>query len=77
MKHIDKLYHFIVGAVIAFFVTALLGVFAGIIAAGVAGYLKEKFDEKDYGLFDVKDFWATLAGGVVGAYAFSLLVQYV
>lgn len=73
-KHIDKIYHAIAGAVIAFLIiffvsltnwsefTAHVIAFCAVI---IAGALKEFKDWKDYGKADMYDIIATVIGGIL------------
>lgn len=73
-KHIDKLYHFIAGAVIAVLTIFFLGItnwseftihaiaFCAVI---VGGAWKEFKDWKDYGYADMYDIIATVLGGIL------------
>lgn len=74
IKHIDKIYHAIAGAVISFLIiffvsftnwsefTAHVIAFLAVI---IAGALKEFKDWKDYGKPDMYDIIATVLGGIL------------
>lgn len=72
----DKGAHALGGLVIAQAVTLTLAHFfatedvlpiaAGIAVATVAGFIKEWWDERHNGTCDVKDFIATVVGGLIG-----------
>ena len=66
---LDKLMHIFVGIVIGIVVTMLSNPVAGIIAALGAGAFKEWVIDgwMKWGNFDPMDFWATVAGGVIGS----------
>tara|TARA_R110002074_G_scaffold87945_4_gene194069 strand:- start:3201 stop:3419 length:219 start_codon:yes stop_codon:yes gene_type:complete len=55
---IDKILHFLVGG----WIYASSG---SLLVVALIGILKEMFDEKDYGGFDLIDFLYTIGGGFV------------
>ena len=55
---IDKILHFLVGGWV-------FAIFGSLLLVALVGILKEMFDEKQYGGFDLIDFLYTIAGGVV------------
>jgi hypothetical protein len=68
----DKLLHFAVGAAVGVAAggcgLAIAGPYGGIagpLAALLAGAGKEIKDKRDYGVFDIADLAATVAGGVL------------
>lgn len=61
----DKWLHFICGVLIAAFFCITLGMKACIVPVLFAGFLKEFFDQLTTGVFDWRDFIATLIGGLV------------
>lgn len=72
---LDKIAHFLIGAVLALALGYLLPPVFGVLASVLAGALKELYDHfhPDTHTVDVMDFVATLAGGCAGSsYVFTL-----
>tara|TARA_R110002167_G_scaffold196450_3_gene399369 strand:- start:256 stop:474 length:219 start_codon:yes stop_codon:yes gene_type:complete len=63
---IDKILHFLVGG----WIYASSG---SLLVVALIGILKEMFDEKDYGGFDLIDFLYTIGGGFVMCLIITLL----
>ena len=78
MIPVDKLLHFLVGAVIAFIVTPLTNPVAGVCAALAAGAAKEWLWDAwlQKGNFEGWDAFATTLGGIAAAAVFTLLRSY-
>jgi uncharacterized protein involved in cysteine biosynthesis len=63
----DKVLHFVAGLVIAGIIGALSSPILGLTAGIFAGIAKEVVDYLRYGGPDPQDFYATLAGAILGA----------
>lgn len=77
MIAMDKKLHIAAGLVIAVVVGLLFGAGVGLIAAAFAGWGKERWDKRQIAkaeargeiakhTVDKRDFWATVAGGLIG-----------
>lgn len=61
----DKELHFVAGLIVAAFFSIVWGFPLPILAAALAGLVKEAFDKYSTGLVEWSDFFYTLAGGLV------------
>lgn len=63
----DKIKHFLGGLAISILVTFVFTPMWGLIAAVIAGASKEAYDKASgKGKVEWLDFWATVAGGILG-----------
>jgi len=74
---IDKVYHFVISYSLLLTFSLVLSLAVSVAVVFLIGVLKEIYDYRDYGLFDIKDLVADAVGilaGVLIIYSSSLLV---
>jgi len=75
-KNADKICHFGVGLVVSIIMTLLVSPIVGLVSVLILATAKEAYDYKSYGVFDFFDFFATVAGSIIGVMILHLVLVF-